>query len=161
MENHFAIIRSRGGFRDNPDPYAFEAAFRQVLVQHLLATPRDANCSDDMTQLMLSMQDVSGGIGNRLHSVSVVLTKSHMTSLCANESVDTSCLSADSLSQLCDSNVCEVNAVSYVAGYVIKVILSSHQCVSFHNIILVCLSCQLFIFFMFAPNASFSSLLIL
>jgi len=136
LENHFAIIRSRGGFRDNPDPYAFEAAFRQVLVQHLLATPRDANCSDDMTQLMLSMQDVSGGIGNRLHSVSVVLTKSHMTSLCANESVDTSCLSADSLSQLCDSNVCEVNAVSYVAGYVVKVILSSHQCVSCSDLML-------------------------
>ena len=32
LENHFAIISGRAGFRDNPNPEAFKASFRQVLV---------------------------------------------------------------------------------------------------------------------------------
>jgi len=32
LENHFATIRGRGGFRDSPTPDAFAATFRQVLV---------------------------------------------------------------------------------------------------------------------------------
>ena len=124
LENHFAVIRSRGGFRDNPDPYAFEAAFRQVLVQHLLHTPEGANCNDDLTAFMLNMQDVKAN-----GSVSVDMSpQSEMPLLFDDQCVDASVINVDSLNQLCDSNVCEVNAVAYVSGYVAKVVLSSHAC---------------------------------
>lgn len=72
LENHFAVIRSRGGFRDNPNPLAFNATFKQVMVQHLLDTPRDANCKDDLTTFMLSLQDVSPGV--KLQNVSMALS---------------------------------------------------------------------------------------
>ena len=122
LENHFAIIRSRGGFRDNPDPHAFESAFRQVLVQHLLDTPKGANCSDDLTQFMLSMEDVRSC--NKMHVIDM-FPKRNLPAF--DESVDTAVVSFSSLNDLCDS-VCELNAVSYVAGFVIKTVLTSHNC---------------------------------
>jgi len=42
--------------------------------------------------------------------------------------VDDSVLSNDSINQLCDNNLYEVNALSYVAGYVIKDALSCSKC---------------------------------
>jgi DNA transposase THAP9 len=55
LENHFAVIRSRGGFRDNPNPMAFNATFKQVIVNHLLDVPKDANCKDDLSSFMLNL----------------------------------------------------------------------------------------------------------
>ena len=45
----------------------------------------------------------------------------------SDECIDNS-LSVKAISDLCESNVCELNAVSYVAGYVAKQILSRHDC---------------------------------
>ena len=56
LENHFAIIRGLAGFRDNPNPKAFKASFRQVL-----AMPRNTNCADDLASFMLSIRDVEHG----------------------------------------------------------------------------------------------------
>ena len=36
LEHFFSIIRSRGGYRDNPTPYEFLHAFKQASVNHLL-----------------------------------------------------------------------------------------------------------------------------
>jgi len=122
LENHFAVIPSRGGFHDNPDPNAFEATFRQVLVQHLLMVPKESNCSDDM----LNMQDV--GSCSRSQTVFAdVLRTLNTRALCTEDFEDSRRLSTDSLDQLCNSNVCELNAVIYVGGYVVKVILSGHS----------------------------------
>ena len=134
LENHFAVIRSRGGFRDNPDPHAFESAFRQVLVQHLLDTPKGANCSDDLTQFMLSMEDVRSC--SKMHSVAIdMLPKRNLPAF--DDYVDTAVVNFHSLNDLCDSvHVCELNAVSYVAGFVVKAVLTSHCCSHCRDILL-------------------------
>jgi hypothetical protein len=36
LETYFSIIRGRGGFHDNSNPYGFSNSFRQVLMNHLL-----------------------------------------------------------------------------------------------------------------------------
>jgi len=58
LENHFAVIRGLGAFRDNPTPYMFAAAFRQVMVQHLVSPPKSANCDVDLTGVLLLLQDI-------------------------------------------------------------------------------------------------------
>lgn len=126
LENHFSIIRSRGGFRDNPNPLAFNATFKQVMVQHLLDTPKDANCKDDLTTFMLSLQDLSPGA--RLQEIPLNMTAETAVLASDDTNVDHNALSADTLNELCDGNACELNAVSYVAGYIAKVVLASHKC---------------------------------
>jgi hypothetical protein len=43
--------------RDNPDAHSFRQSFRQVLIKHLLCPPQTTNCSDDMTEFLLQLQD--------------------------------------------------------------------------------------------------------
>jgi len=61
------VIQGRGGFRDNPNPPAFGATYWQVIVQHLLDVPKDANCRDDLATFLLELQDV-----NRCHPSTTV-----------------------------------------------------------------------------------------
>jgi len=136
LENHFAVIRSRGGFRDNPNPLAFNATFKQVLVNHLLDVPDNSNCKDDLTTFMLQMQDVNNiSMLPSTSTVPTVLAASCRIHDC--DYADADSLSHDSLNSLCGGNVCEVNAVSYVAGYIAKVILQSHEnCVACRELLL-------------------------
>ena len=52
LEHFFSIIRSCGGFRDNPTPYEFLHAFKQASVNHLLLPVCSGNCSVDVAQLV-------------------------------------------------------------------------------------------------------------
>jgi len=67
VENHISVIQGRESFQDNPNPPAFGATYWQVIVQHLLDVPKDANCRDDLATFLLELQDV-----NRCHPSTIV-----------------------------------------------------------------------------------------
>jgi len=117
LENHFATIRGRGGFRDSPTPDAFAATFRQVLVQHLLSPPKGANCADDMTDFLLKLQDVER------HQTTQKVDAAIPTSVALPHSSLPLAMSAD-----CDLPELEENSLNYVAGYACKTILKEHEC---------------------------------
>lgn len=127
LENSFSVIRGRGGFRDNPNPFAFGATYRQVIVQHLLDVPKDVNCRDELATFLLGLQDVSRCRpfrGVQLENV----TCSETTVFTGDDPSSHSVLSEACLNALCAENVCESNALSYVSGYVAKSVLSQHSC---------------------------------
>ena len=50
----FAVIRSKGGHRDNPDPCEFRIALRQVMVDQVLMTSKGTNCQEDLDEFLLN-----------------------------------------------------------------------------------------------------------
>ena len=115
LENHFATIRGRGGFRDSPTPDAFAATFRQVLVHHLISPPKGSNCADDMTDFLLRLEDV-----NRQQTMST----SDSTSTCVILPISQVELSVTES----DITELEVSSLTYVTGYVCKTVLQNHDC---------------------------------
>ena len=60
IENLFARIRGRGGFRDNPSAMEFRAAFRQIIAQELFETKSsNTNCEVDFDSILLQVQKMS------------------------------------------------------------------------------------------------------
>jgi hypothetical protein len=124
LENHFYIIRGRGGFRDNPDPHFFRSSFRQVLVKHLLCPPQGANCSNDMTEFLLQLKDVHRLPKMELNNKSVEPDRVE-----GQGSLQLECFTIPESSLLqTDESELELNAVVYVSGYVCKIVLSDHDC---------------------------------
>ncbi|GFS27409.1 transposable element P transposase [Elysia marginata] len=54
IENLFAIIRSKGGHRNNPDPQEFRFALRQVMVDKVLSSIRGTNCKEDLDTFLIN-----------------------------------------------------------------------------------------------------------
>ena len=54
IENLFALIRSKGGHRSNPDPQEFRYALRQVMVDKVLSSIRGTNCKEDLDTFLLN-----------------------------------------------------------------------------------------------------------
>ena len=59
LENIFSIIHGKGGFRDNPDPQQFRAAFRHVVVDKLFVHSSSANCAFDADKILLDISNVT------------------------------------------------------------------------------------------------------
>jgi hypothetical protein len=81
--NLFAVIRGRGGIRDNPDAHSFRLSFRRVLIKHLLRPPQTANCSNDMTEFLKQLQDA-----DRLSKQNCARTFGFSTSTTSSTSLD-------------------------------------------------------------------------
>ena len=58
----FSVIRGKGGFRDNPDPQQFRAAFRQVLIDKLLVQSSFSNCKEDFDKIIVDFTTLSNTI---------------------------------------------------------------------------------------------------
>ena len=56
LENFFAIIRNKGGTRDNPDSAQFRAAFRQCMVDSVMQPGKNANCEEDVDKFLLTLK---------------------------------------------------------------------------------------------------------
>ena len=54
-ENLFCVIRSKGGFRDNPCAREFRAAFRHVVFDKFMSLPGTGNCAIDMDRVSLDL----------------------------------------------------------------------------------------------------------
>ncbi len=131
LENFFSLIRSRGGHRDNPDAVHFQSAFKQMVVKNMFVPPQSANCQDDCGQFLLEVDDFSllpaeqNKLGMSTDCVSGKQTKVLLTKAwCADISLDCDMPSfpGNPLEET------ERNVLMYIAGYVCKRILDSHNC---------------------------------
>ena len=48
LENFFSVIRGKGGFRDNPDPLQFKAAYRDSCVDSMFVKSNASNCKGEL-----------------------------------------------------------------------------------------------------------------
>ena len=90
IENLFSLIRGKWGFRDNPDPSQFRAAFRHVVIDMLFVHSKSSNCQEDFDKVLLNISNLT------------VLKKEKKIQ-------PTSTISLP-----------EQNVLAYIAGYVIK-----------------------------------------
>ncbi|GFR82706.1 transposable element P transposase-like Protein [Elysia marginata] len=115
LENLFAVIRSKGGNRFNPEAYEFKAALRQCMVDSVMTSSERQNCKEDLDSFLFSLENLASkgsnaAIRNRLQQN--VPRNLHMLMM------PTAVISLSSV---------ESNIVVYIAGYVASK-LSSKVC---------------------------------
>ena len=59
LENLFGQIRGKGRFQQNPNAKDFRAAYRQVMVEALLAKSAMTNCKDDIDVFLLRLSNIN------------------------------------------------------------------------------------------------------
>ena len=138
LENHFSQIRSRGGFRDNPDPIQFRAAFKQVAVKNLLVPPKSGNCEKEIKNKVTEINDLSRCSVTKFSAKQTATTYGFMTvdvpvaptnAVCATSVPPTV---ADTV--LCDEVLS--NGLTYVTGYVCRKVLAKYVCGWCKNVML-------------------------
>jgi len=95
------------------------------MVQHLVSPPKSANCDDDLTGFLLLLQDVE-----KQRPVG----RSHIASSCSEQGV-LNVMPMTAPGDTCEMEL-ELNALSYVAGYVCKVTLTDHSCKACQDLLL-------------------------
>ena len=112
LENCFSVVRSKGGFCDNPTPKQFTAAYKQILIQCCISQSELSNCESDVNNVLLDV------FGRQLPqgSVGVVTTETQ------NKELDIE------YEQLIGTiSTVNANALVYVAGYTCRTYLSKHS----------------------------------
>jgi hypothetical protein len=71
LENFFAMIRQRGGFRDNPSVQEFRYEFRWLLHMLKMNTSKLRNCDDDEDRMLISASDITSNDNNVIDSNSI------------------------------------------------------------------------------------------
>jgi len=119
LENFFALIRGRGGYRDNPDPVHFQSAFKQMAMKSIFVPAPTANCQQDCAEFLLQVDDFA------------LIPTERKTSACV-QSLKCEVVKVDSdLHDVClhlVNNDAEQNTLMYVTGYVCKRVLDRHNC---------------------------------
>lgn len=52
LETLFSVIRSKGGFNNNPNCSQFKSAFKRILMRNQLSSSINANCTFDTAQVL-------------------------------------------------------------------------------------------------------------
>jgi hypothetical protein len=120
LENFFSQIRFCGGHRDNPDSIQFNAAYKQITVNRVLAPVSNKNCEDDVESFLVKVEHFTSN-RQTLHTSSSSKREddSHKLPVLPSDTgeVLAECTSQSNKGQLdCqDSNV-----VTYITGYLIR-----------------------------------------
>ena len=104
VENLFSIIRGKGGFRDNPDPQQFRAAFRHLVIDKLMVLSNSANCQLDADKILLDISNITV-LKKRPRNVSV---PQHI----AGTEIISMAVPAPSIAKQ--------NVVAYMSGYLLR-----------------------------------------
>lgn len=137
LENLFAVIRQKGGNRDNPDPNHFRFTFRQILCNSLITPSSSSNCAPDADSILLTLSEL-----NKVHTQTGSTCRASSASSISATFFDTSDLSYEYEADVLDSN-----GVNYVLGYVLKKLnVSCDTCNTslLYRCNLMCESSQLF-----------------
>ena len=59
IENLFAVIGGKGGFRTNPDAREFRVSLSHPMVQNWLIQPKGSNCQADLDKTLFTLQNVT------------------------------------------------------------------------------------------------------
>lgn len=114
LENFFSIIRGKGGFRDNPNTVQFGSAFRDACVDTIFVKAKNSNCEGDLDSFVLTYS-----IFKQLEDRKQLNTK--------GKSSSTECHTSD-VQDAIKINLCEVNALVYIAGYLLRKAKSRFNC---------------------------------
>ena len=110
LENFFGSIRQQGGNADNPTPIQFCRAFRKLFYDNVLLQTK-GNCTEDLDAVL---------VGTNYNKNPTAFEE------CQSEpfQVDESDYRLISL----EENLIGMNAITYVAGYLLKKCLEKHDC---------------------------------
>ena len=109
LENFFSVIRSKGGFNENPTSDQSRNAYKHCIVNAMVSFRNNANCQPDYVQYLLSL-------GN----FDVKKKNSTVGPICDETELTTSSVLSNP----------ERNAAFYVAGYLVRGHLTKHDCES-------------------------------
>ena len=112
LENFFGTIRQQGVNCDNPSPTQFTRAFRKLLLSSLLNSST-GNCAEDLDSLLSQFSS---------NSNNAVLVHPPTQPQTLNIGA------TDYREQDVSSSIVQENAVTYVAGYLLKKCFDIHQC---------------------------------
>ena len=111
LENFFGAVRQRGGNADNPTPLQFTQAFKKLFYEnyHDFST---GNCTDDLDSILV-------GEPKKANPLSAKTDEMQPCPFVIDETDYKTCLK---------DNAVGMNAVTYVAGYLVKKCLKKHSC---------------------------------
>ena len=113
LENFFGLIRQQGGNSDNPTPQQFCRAFRTLFFDNFLTPLPSGNCAKDLDNILVG-STVPPPIGHAINN------NMPTTPFTLNES--------DYKMQEIEQNMLKMNAITYVAGYLLRKCLEKHPC---------------------------------
>ena len=113
LENFFGLIRQQGGNSDNPTPYQFMKAFRKLFFDNYLSPLPSFNCSADSDTFLMAVEDQNSLSDPGTHKITtnrpIIEEKDYK-----HEEVE--------------KNLVSMNALTYVAGYLLQKCLNNHRC---------------------------------
>ena len=111
LENFFGTIRQQGRNSDNPTPLQFTRAFRTLFFDNILVPSASGNCMGDIDSFLVQATS--------------------QTMLPVADTVQSQPLDLDTTdykSAEMENNVISMNAITYVAGYLLRKCLEKHIC---------------------------------
>ena len=111
LENFFGAVRQRGGNADNPTPLQFTRAFKKLFYENYLDFST-GNCTDDLDRILV-------GEPKKANPLSAKTDEMQPCPFVIDETDYKTCLK---------DNAVGMNAVTYVAGYLVKKCLKKHSC---------------------------------
>ena len=115
LENFFGLIRQQGGNSDNPTPQQFCRAFRTLFFDNYLTPLPSGNCAKDLDNILVG-STVTTRIGHAINNDLPTSTSPFNL----NDS--------DYKMQEIEQNMLRMNALTYVAGYLLRKCLEKHPC---------------------------------
>ena len=117
LENFFGLIRQQGGNCENPTPLQFIRAFRKLFVNNYLTPLSTGNCAEDFDTFLIGSHTRESNLPAGDDEQTTKSQPSHIQ-------VD----DTDYKTEEMGKNLVCMNALTYVAGYLLKKCLSKHNC---------------------------------
>lgn len=116
LENFFGNLRMQGGCANNPTPVQFQNSFKKILLINHFQHNERANCIDDFNEILV--QDMA--------TTSEILTADTFSSPESTKLFDG--IFSINRTDYHNLEFPESNALSWVAGYLLKKCLTKHSC---------------------------------
>ena len=115
LENFFGSIRQQGGNCGSPTPIQFTRSFRKLFFDNYLH-PSNGNCTVDLDTILLSCSEVNEAPHQGNNKVVDLLPKPFDVP------------DVDYQVPAVEENMMSTNAITYVAGYLLKKCIDQHPC---------------------------------
>jgi hypothetical protein len=128
LESFFASVRQKGDFRDNPSCSHFRSTVRQSVANKLLSSFAGGNSEANDDGILLSLNALSASTDVSTPAVSPTSVPLHDVCVSFSPALQPKIRSIGDHST-------SVNALTYVAGYVVQKILKCHSCEACTNLL--------------------------
>mgnify|MGYP002803931165 FL=1 len=122
LENFFGCIRQQGGNSDNPTPVQFTRAFRKLFFDNLLSSTT-GNCAEDLDSILVGSAASSKGDDqpNSILESNSSMDETHVVQPFNLNDTDYRLPDVE-------EHLMRTNALTYVAGYLLKKCMQKHRC---------------------------------